>query len=247
MLPDLPRPAIFAHRGASAAAPENTLAAFARALETGCNGIELDAHLSADGHVVVCHDAAIDRTTDGRGRIDHMTLTQLRSYDAGSWFNPAYKDQRIPTLDEVFELAGEKTVINVELKPGLRNAAELAGRVAQIVQRFQLQKSVIISSFSFKALTAYLKQVPQAFLSLLTFGGAFGWLARRFDFPQLPFYALHPHYRDVTPAMLAGTPRVIAYTVDRPADMRRLFEWGIQGIITNEPALAVKLRAEMAV
>jgi len=86
MLETLPRPTIFAHRGASAHAPENTLAAFELALAQGAEGIELDAKLSADGHVVVIHDATVDRTTDGHGRVKDMSLADLRSLGAGLFF-----------------------------------------------------------------------------------------------------------------------------------------------------------------
>jgi glycerophosphoryl diester phosphodiesterase len=246
MLPDLPRPAIFAHRGASSEAPENTLAAFECALEIGCDGIELDARLCGDDRVVICHDVTLNRTTSGRGRINRMSLEQVQRYDAGSWFDPKFKDQCIPTLDEVFELAGGRTVVNVELKPERGNAAGLAKRVAQQVRRYKLQNSVMVSSFNIQALKEYKKLLPQAFLCLLTLGGILGWRARRFTSQSLPFLSLNPNFRDVSPALISSFPRVIAYTVNRPQDIRRLFGWGIHGIITDEPALAVKLRAEMA-
>src|SRR5512138_2694544 len=96
-------PAIIAHRGASAHAPENTLSAFRLALEQGADGIELDAKLSADGHVIVIHDQTIKRTTGQPGIVRQMTLRQLKSMDAGSFFDSAYAGEQIPTLAEVFE------------------------------------------------------------------------------------------------------------------------------------------------
>ena len=88
---DWPRPLILAHRGASAHAPENTLAAYELALVQGAHGVELDAKLSADGEVVVIHDATVDRTTDGKGRVSQLTLAALRELDAGSFFSEKFK------------------------------------------------------------------------------------------------------------------------------------------------------------
>ncbi|NMC78815.1 MAG: glycerophosphodiester phosphodiesterase, partial [Chloroflexi bacterium] len=91
-------PMLFAHRGASADAPENTLAAFRLAVDENADGIELDAKLSADGQVVVIHDQSVDRTTDGHGRVGQLTLAQLKELDAGSSFSPGFAGERIPTL-----------------------------------------------------------------------------------------------------------------------------------------------------
>ena len=110
-----PRPLIFAHRGASAHAPENTLSAFELALEQGAHGIELDVKLTADGEVVVFHDPTIDRTTGGQGRISQLTLAALRELDAGSSFSEKFSGEKIPTLAEVFETIGRRAFINVEL------------------------------------------------------------------------------------------------------------------------------------
>jgi glycerophosphoryl diester phosphodiesterase len=111
-----------AHRGASDKSPENTLAAFERALKQGADAIECDVHLSADGEVVVIHDDTVDRTTDGSGEVAAMSLEELRQLDAGSWKHSRFSEQRIPTLQEVIELVGDRAHIFVELKgssPGL--------------------------------------------------------------------------------------------------------------------------------
>src|SRR5512138_390835 len=101
-------PAIFAHRGASAHAPENTLAAFRLALEHGADGIELDAKLTSDGQVVVIHDQTVERTTGDPGMVRDMTLAQLKALDAGSFFDSAFTREPIPTLAEVFDLIGSR-------------------------------------------------------------------------------------------------------------------------------------------
>src|SRR4030042_5766395 len=112
---DLIRPTIFAHRGSSVHAPENTLAAFKLAIDQHADGIELDTKLSADGQVVVMHDDTVDRTTNGTGRIKSLTLHELKRLDAGSKFDPSFHAERIPTLAEVFETVGGKIFINVAL------------------------------------------------------------------------------------------------------------------------------------
>ena len=112
---ELIKPPLVAHRGYSAAAPENTLAAFARAAELGVS-MELDVTLAATGEVVVIHDDTLERTTDGAGLVADISLEQLRTLDAGSWFDPAFAGERVPTLAEVLELVDGRAIIDVELK-----------------------------------------------------------------------------------------------------------------------------------
>jgi glycerophosphoryl diester phosphodiesterase len=108
MYSNLPRPTIFAHRGASAYAPENTLAAFELAIHQKADAIELDVKLSSDDQVVVIHDQTVDRTTNGTGRVNDLPLAALLELDAGSHFDIAYKGESIPTLSQVFETVGRK-------------------------------------------------------------------------------------------------------------------------------------------
>ena len=121
------RPLIIGHRGASAAAPENTLAAFALAQAQGADGIELDVQLSADGWPVVMHDSKLERTTNGQGRVQQLSLAQLQELDAG-------QGQTIPTLDEVFETLGPNFLYNVELKTAAFRDDGLAAAVADRIQ-----------------------------------------------------------------------------------------------------------------
>ena len=115
MYAQLPRPAIFAHRGSSAYAPENTLAAFDLAISQNADAIEFDAKLSADGHVVVIHDQTIDRTTNGSGFVNQLPLKSLKGFDAGSKFDPKFSGEKIPTLDEVLANIGKRIFINIEI------------------------------------------------------------------------------------------------------------------------------------
>ena len=133
-----------AHRGASSYAPENTFAAFDRALELGVSHVELDVHFSRDGHIVVIHDDTLDRTTDASGAVSDRTLAELRSLDAGSWFGPRYAGERIRTLAEVFERYKGRLHFHVEIKA---RAEGLASRTADMVRAHGLANDVTITSF----------------------------------------------------------------------------------------------------
>ncbi len=248
MLDSLPRPAIFAHRGASAQAPENTLAAFELALAQQADGVELDAKLAADGHVVVIHDPTVDRTTGSHGRVSALSLAQLRALDAGSFFSEKYRGEKIPTLEEVFEALGKRMFINVELTNYSTPRDHLVETVCMLVKRFGLQKNVIFSSFFASNLSkarAYLPDVPGG---LLAFQGFWGAWARSFGFAFGRYQALHPNLRDVTPQQVQRVHRlerrIHVWTVDAAEAMRRLFAWGVDAIITDDPQLAVQVRGK---
>jgi glycerophosphoryl diester phosphodiesterase len=106
MLEHFPRPIIFAHRGDLAHAPENTLPSFSQAIQKGADGVELDAKLTADGHVIVIHDTTVDRTTNGSGKVASFTLDDIRKLDAGKWFDEKFSGTKVPLLEEVFETVG---------------------------------------------------------------------------------------------------------------------------------------------
>jgi glycerophosphoryl diester phosphodiesterase len=239
----LPRPAVFGHRGASAHAPENTLAAFRLAHSQGAEGIEFDVRLTADGQVAVIHDDDVGRTTDGAGRVSRLPLAALREFDAGAWCDPAFAGERIPTLDEVLELAGDDLILNIELKPVPGGRTALAEGVAALVGRHARQAQVLLSSFDRSALSAAGRALPGCACGLLAAPGVAGWGARQ---RKAGWQALHPHHRDVTARLLARArgagQAVFAYTVNAPDDIRRLFALGVDGIFTDDPALAGRVR-----
>ena len=248
MLESLPRPIIFAHRGASAHAHENTLAAFELAMAQNADAIELDVKLSADGQVVVIHDATVDRTTGGHGRVKDISLAELRSLGAGSFFSEKFRDEKVPTLEEVFEAIGKRTFINVELTNYNTPRDHLVETVCILVKKFGLQKRVLFSSFFSSNLSkarAYLPEVPSGLLSLRGFLGA--W-ARSFGFAFGRYQALHPDLKDTSPQQIQRVHRlkrrVHVWTVNAADDMRRLFGWNVDAIFTDDPQLAVRVRDE---
>ena len=128
---------LFAHRGVSGEAPENTLAALKAAAESGAHGIELDVQLTKDAQIVVIHDETIDRTTNGTGYVKDMTWEQLRTYDAGSWFHPSFKGESIPSLEEVLDVVTahhESMIINIELKNDQIDYPQLEEKVLDLLK-----------------------------------------------------------------------------------------------------------------
>lgn len=248
MLDTLPHPTIFAHRGASAHAPENTLAAFELALAQGAEAIELDVKLSADGHVVVIHDATADRTTDGHGRVQDKSLVQLRSLDAGAFFDPKYRGEKIPTLEEVFETLGKRLFINVELTNYKTPGDHLVESVCMLIKKFGLQKQILFSSFLASNLAKARGLLPEVPRGLLALDGVLGAWARSFGFAFGKYQALHPNLKDVTPQQIQRVHRlgrrVHVWTVNAADDMRRLFHWGVDAIFTDDPQLADQVRRE---
>lgn len=248
MYSSLPRPTIFAHRGACAHAPENTLASFQLALQQNAPAIELDAKLSVDGEVVVIHDQTVDRTTDGTGAVRKMPLAALRELDAGSKFDSKYKGEKIPTLTEVFETVGGKLFINVEITNYASPFDALPFKVAGLVKYHGLQDKVMFSSFLGRSLRRAHRIVPTVPLGLLASPGIKGGFARSFLTRQTPYQAIHPEVSDVTPALIdrfhSSNRRVHTYTVNDPQIMRQLFNWGIDGIFTDDPAFALKILTE---
>jgi glycerophosphoryl diester phosphodiesterase len=248
MLASLSQPVIFAHRGASAHAPENTLAAFELALSQNADAIELDVKLSADGHIVVIHDPAVDRTTGSHGRVKDLSLAQLQSLDAGSFFSEKFRGQKIPTLEQVFESVGNRTLINIELTNYSTPRDQLVETVCALVKRFGLQKSVMFSSFFSTNLSrarVYLPDIPSG---LLAFQGLAGAWTRSFGFAFGRYQALHPNLRDVSPQQVQRVHRldrrIHVWTVNAAQDIQRLFRWGVDGIFTDDPQLAVQVRSE---
>lgn len=233
------RPLVLAHRGASDQAPENTLAAFRRALEAGADGVELDVHLSRDGEIVVIHDEQVDRTTDGSGPVKNLTLAQLKALDAGSWFDSRFRGERIPTLAEVLETIGPACrLINVELKSGRVLYPDLERKVVETLRRFGMLEKCVISSFNHYSLRLLKGVEPAARTGILYVEGLVDpWVYAR----QVPADAIHPPFYALLPEVVKGAHAagfaVHTWTVDAPDQMRRALSWGVDAIITNRPGV----------
>ena len=245
MLNELPAPLILCHRGAKNYAPENTLAAFETALELGADGFELDTQLSLDGRVIVFHDPTVDRITNGHGKLSTISLTEIRELDAGSSFSEKFRGEKIPILDEVFETIGKRAIINIELKNFSTPFDNLAEKVCEVVRRHGMQKNIIFSSFlpwNLKKAARILPEVPRG---LITIKGRLGLWGRSFGFNFGSYDALHPYLGDVTAQQVQRVHklkrRVHVWTVNTAEDMHQLFSWGVDGIITDDPQLAMEV------
>jgi glycerophosphoryl diester phosphodiesterase len=250
MLNELPHPIIIAHRGASAYAPENTLAAFELALRQGADAVELDAKLTADGQIVVIHDQTVNRTTEGEGRVKEMTLAELRKLDAGSHYDVAFRGEPIPTLEEVLKAIGRLTFINIELTNYASTTDQLPEKVVALVRRYKLTRRVMFSSFNPIALRRAQRLLPETAIGFLASSGGRGWLARSWAGRLLVRYqTLNPERRDVTPRLVEQLHRlkrgVLAYTINDQNELARLFQIGVDGVITDDPPLALQIRSSV--
>jgi glycerophosphoryl diester phosphodiesterase len=237
------RPLIFAHRGASAYAPENTLAAFELAIQQGPDLVELDAKLSKDRRVVIIHDLTVDRTTDGSGRVADLTFDELRKFNASFLFRDQYPDQKIPTLEEVLDLCRGKIRINIELTNYFSPFDQLAVEVSRIINHYQVQEEVIVSAFHPIPLNKFHALSPEVQIGFLARKGWQGYLSRSWlGRIPVPYDALHPEKSDVTPELIAkahnfGCP-VHAFTVKVAQEMKKLISLGVDGLFTPDPLLA---------
>ena len=231
----------FAHRGASAHAPENTLAAFQLAHEMGAPAIEFDVKLSADNQVMVIHDPTLERTTNGSGFVKDAELKELKKLDAGSKFSQKYAKEPIPTLDEVFEALGNKIFMNIELTNYNTPMDRLVDKVCQLINEHSVQDSVMFSSFFPSNLIRARQLLPNIPRGQLALEGANGWWQRLWG-NYLDLQAEHPYTSDVTAKAVAAAHarnrKVHVWTVNDPADMRRLRDIGVDAIFTDVPLLA---------
>lgn len=241
----MPNPLVVAHRGDKIHAPENTLAAFELAARNGADAIEFDVKLTADGHVIVIHDQTVDRTTNGSGNVARLTLAALRDLDAGVQFPGQFPGEKIPTLDEVFETVGKRLYMNVELTNYATPFDQLVTNVAELVRKHGMQERVLFSSFfpaNLRKTRALLPEVPRG---LLTWAGWMGWWGRTIGFRSGVYQALHPHLSDVTPDLVyrlhATGKRLNVWTINSEADLKRMVELGVDGLITDDPALALRV------
>jgi glycerophosphoryl diester phosphodiesterase len=239
---DQQRPIIIGHRGAAGEAPENTLASFQLALEQGAEAVELDVHETADGELVVCHDDTIDRTTNGSGAIHRLTVEELQRYDAGMWFHESYAGERVPTLEQVFQLLPKHIMINVEVKCSY--SPRLAKRLVELLEQYGRLQQDVISSFSHKVLHQLKQDEPRLKVGLLYTAD----LVRHRSLAEtagFEVYSLHPYHLLCQPEDVADLTEhglcTYPYTANKEEHLHRLIQAGVTGIITDFPGRLKKL------
>lgn len=242
---DLPKPLLLAHRGASAHAPENTLAAFQLAMRQGAHGVELDAKLSADGEMVVMHDASVDRTTNGSGKVNELPLAGLRELDAGVCFGERFLNEKIPTLAEVLETLGREAIINIELTNYSSPRDRLPELAAGLVGHMGMRANVIFSSFLPANLHRVRRVLPEACVAMLAWKGLAGWIGRGWIGRLAAPGMVHPYRDDISPEYIAGEHhhgrRIHAWTVNSPQEAHAFLLMGVDGLISDDPQTVLRV------
>ena len=236
-------PRIIGHRGARAAAPENTLAGIRQAKRDGADWVEFDVKLAADGQAVLMHDETLERTTDGRGRVADMTFAEIRNLDAGIRFGAAWRGERVPSLSEALTLLGELDMgFNLEIKPCPgREVATAEAAMAEIAAHWSAARPLpIVSSFSAVALAAARAAAPPEP------GVALGYLVDDLgprwqdEATRLGCRAVHVGWRNLTSSRVAGVKAagylLLVWTVNERARARELLGWGADAVISDCPA-----------
>jgi len=226
-------PLVIAHRGASAYQPENTLAAFALAIVQGAQMIELDLHISRDNQVVVIHDKTLDHTTNLKGRVDQLTLSEIKQADAG-------RGERVPTLDETLDLTKGKVRLYLEIKDR-RAAAE----TLRIVRVRQCQDEVMLASFDIELIRKLGEEVLDMELGLILgnetwnpvvrWREAFPWIALRNINYQVLCMQVELCFRYLTKRVKANGKKLYVWTADEESQFARMISLGADGIVTNKP------------
>lgn len=228
-------PTVMAHRGLSADAPENTLYAFSDAISVGADFIELDVQQTRDGVLVVMHDSNLKRTTGVNKDIWDVDYADIQNLDAGSWFDPAYANARIPTLEETLQFVDKRAKLNIEIKPTKHGSDTLEQDVAELITRYQYTDACYVTSFSYGSLkkvkeanpeirTGYLMSVAYGQFYSLKYADAFS-LNKVFVTSQV-----------VNAAHQQGK-QIFAWTVNSMSEVRSLCNLHVDSIITDDPVM----------
>lgn len=234
------RTQVFAHRGAKAVAPENTLPAFEQAIALGADGIELDVQCSKDGLLVVMHNFTVNETTDGTGRIADLTAAELAKLDAGSHFSAQFAGVGVPTLEDVFALVVGKLKINIEIKSQDPMGGREVEPLVELINAGNLYDQVIVSSFNPVTLIKLRHVDPQVTLGLLYYGQHLPAYLREIWLSSiLRPEAFHPHHQLIDEEYMVWAKAIPAaintWTVNDPEEARRLAALGVDTIITDVP------------
>lgn len=243
------------HRGAGGLAPENTLSAIKKGLDIGVDAIEVDIQQSKDSIIFILHDETLDRTTNGKGLLKNFKASELKKFDAGSSFSPKFAGEKIPTLDEAFELINGKATFLIELKKGDEFYPGIEENLVNTIHKFNANDWVIVHSFNTKALqkihaldsTIRLHKLFIAKLNFipLMYDGKFHWTnLDKFSYCE----QMSVYYKFINPHLVKFVhslgKKINAWTVDDTTFTRRLLDMGVDGIITNYPDKMKKIIQE---
>ncbi|WP_209124295.1 glycerophosphodiester phosphodiesterase family protein [Alkalihalobacillus sp. BA299] len=238
---------VIAHRGLSGLYPENTMSAFKAAAKLEIDGIEMDVQLTKDKVPVIIHDATLGRTTEGQGMVCDHTLKQIKSYSAGAWYSEKYRQERVPTLEEVFLWAqGFTFKLNLELKGSAKQREELWKNVKQLIDKYEMRERIFISSFDHVLIANIIKEDPTIETAIIVISGMYKPLSYIQSIGTKSFHYFYPLMikEDVDPLIQAGID-VRSYTINEAEMIESAFQLGIQGIFTDYPHIALKIKDDM--
>ena len=226
-----------AHRGFSAAYPENTMLAFRKAVEAGCDGIEMDIRVCKSGELVVIHDSDVSRVTQGIGKVGDMTLDQLKKLNVKAGFGDIYGFNEIPTLEEYFDYIQTKDVFtNIEIKRGSKPGQEIEKKLIELINKYNLMQKVIISSFDHYSIMRCKEIAPSIKCGLLMSDGILhpGKYAKHYGVE-----CIHPNYITLNEEIIRETLEygieINVYTVNDQDVMQHFISSDVTGIITDYP------------
>ena len=226
---------VMAHRGASTDTPENTMAAFQKAIDDMADYIELDVQLTSDGEVIVMHDSNAYRTTGVDENIANMTYREVRRLDAGSWYSDEYKGEKVPSLREVLEFTQGKIKLNIELKPS-DNGETLAKKTVALIEKYNMAEDCVITSFSSSALLA-VKSCNENIKVGYILSAAYG---DYYEMKNIDFFSVNAAFlsKRTIDAIHNSGKQVYAWTVNNKDSIKNLTNKGVDGVITDNPVLA---------
>lgn len=228
-----------AHRGACGYAPENTLAAMRKAKQLGAQWVEFDVMLTRDNQAIIFHDATLNRTTNGCGKIANTDYLNINKLDAGSWFNREFADEKVPTFVELLNcLQDLKLHINVEIKPTLGRDVDTARKTLFLLNQYWLpnNSAPLVSSGSLKSLQAVREQDKSIALGWITDKWSKNWQT---NLNSLNCISLHINHKVLNAARVAAVKQtgclLLAYTVNDIERAKTLFDWGVDAVFTDFP------------
>jgi glycerophosphoryl diester phosphodiesterase len=242
ILPGETQPYLFAHRGYSKIAPENTLAAFQEALSRKIPGVELDIHLCRSGELVVTHDDNLIRVTGTDGIVENLDYSEMKKLDAGKWKDSKFTGERLPLLQDVFDLLGSNVYYDIEIKSRKTARTGIETKLFELIKLYKLEERCIVSSFNPMPLKYFKQsssQIPTAIIYSVT--------------DELPWYLRHgegkwiasadilkPEYVKINKTSMfvnntIGRRPILPWTIDDPEEAARLISLGVNGIISNDP------------
>lgn len=243
---------VIAHRGASADAPENTMAAIKKAMAMGVDMVEIDVQLTKDKQVVLMHDLTVDRTTNGKGRVRDLRFDEIRKLDAGSWFSSDFKGEKVPTLEEVIETINGKCKLLIEVKRVKTKKPEIEAKIIQLIDKYNAQNWCVVQSFEtevvkniqaldtsiecHKLVTMNISVLPLHLDSRIKTGTIYKYKTVQ---------SINPYFKMLNKRKVdkihSRGQKIITWTVNEKEDMKRMIDMGVDGIITNYPDRLIEL------